>query len=92
MQLIINEKVAGAEKQATKAEKQMQKAEKNSYHRNWETNMESRKTAIIGAGKQMQKTEKNGYHRNWETNAENRKKQLPWELGNKYGEQKKQLS
>ena len=58
----MNEKVAGAEKQATKAEKQ------------------------------MQKTEKNGYHRNWETNAENRKKQLPWELGNKYGEQKKQLS
>ena len=67
----MNEKVAGAEKQATEAEKQMQKAEK---------------TATIGTGKQMQKAEKNGYHRNWETNAENRKKQLPWELGNKYGE------
>lgn len=38
MQLIINEKVAGAEKQATKAEKQMQKAEK---------------TATMGAGKQI---------------------------------------
>ena len=55
----MNEKVAGAEKHATEEEKQMQKAEKNSYHRNWETN------------------------------AESRKKQLPWELGNKYGEQKK---
>ena len=55
MQLIINEKVAGAEKQATKAEKQMQKAEK---------------TATIGTGKQMQKAEKNSYHGSWETNME----------------------
>ncbi len=37
----MNEKVAGAEKQATEAEKQMQKTEKNSYHGSWETNMES---------------------------------------------------
>ena len=67
----MNEKVAGAEKHATEEEKQMQKAEKNSYHRNWETNAESRKKQLpweLGnkCGKQ--------------------KKQLPWELGNKYGE------
>ncbi len=61
MQLIINEKVAGAEKHATEAEKQMWKTEKNSYHGNWETNKQmqkAEKTAIMGAGKQMQKAEK----------------------------------
>ena len=67
----------------------MQKAEKTATIGTGKQMWKAEKTATIGTGKQMQKTEKNGYHRNWETNAESRKKQLPWELGNKYGEQKK---